>query len=706
MPLVLGGLSLLVTVIALTSVPRVGDYTQREPPESRPSYLFDGAVNTHAQGGVVPLIFGGPIRVGSTLVSGGGKKTETYVPREGPNTLQTNATLRVVDLIGEGEMRGPVNGLKSVFIDGVQVQNDDGSFNIEGVSMDYRAGLPDQTPLSGMPAVESERTVERQVEHATPIVQAVTNPAADSARVTLRFPRLSATNAQGDTLATGVRFKIAVQPDGGSYTTHVDQTLTDKNISPAELSWRVPLTGDAPWNVRVTRVTADSDSDRLHNDTWWARLTEVSEVRQTYPYSAVVGITARADEAVGQITRREYEVYGLIVDVPRNYNATTRVYTGLWNGTFKRAWSDNPAWCIYTVLTERRFGLGGEIPATFLSATFLSATKWELYAIAQFCDARVADGQGGSEPRFRFTGIVNTAAAAKKLLDNLLSNFRATLYYGGAFRYADLPVGERFSAVAMSFNDPADGYKLGIELVVDDTLVQRYDYRQTDRVAMFCTSRAQAHRLAKHLLFEQEHASDTLRYATALEHAHVRPGDVIKQSDTRIAGVRAYGRIAAYAAATRTLTLDHLDATLDTSLAWTAHVVLPDGAVDEARVTAFNGDTVTLATALSEAPLTFAVCVLEAPQLAPRLWRVVSVTERDDLEFTFTARACHPGQHATVERGLHLTTPNISLIPTGPLAAHRRAVGRIPLPGRRGRPGGAHPRRHRRRRAAPHLYRV
>lgn len=710
------GLTVVSVAYALSISPEVGGY-DRDSADEKASYLFDGAVNTHAQGGIVPLIFGGPIRVGSTVVSAGvtSERVQLYGPHradywnglawfygtfgggggggksgrrpiEGVNTLQTNATIRVVDLIGEGEMRGLVDGLKSVFINGTAVQSADETINIEGVNIEWRSGLPDQAPLTGIPAIESERVVNRRIKKATPIVKAVTNAKVDSARVTLRFPRLVSVNRKGDAFAATVAFRIQVQPSGGSYKTELEEKISDKNTSPAELSFRVPLEGAAPWNIRVTRLTADSESDKLQNELHFARLTEIIEAKQSYPYSALIGLTAEADKFEGQINKREYEMYGLIVDVPNNYDVATRLYTGIWDGTFKKAWTDNPAWCFFKMLTERRFGLGGEI-----ATEYLSATKWELYSIAQFCDQLVPDGKGGTEPRFRFTGVVSKAADAKKLLDNMLSNFKSNLFYGGGsvipvqgsaadatalvtnanviggeFEYSDLAVSKRVSAAAVSFNDPEDSFKLGIELVIDDDLVEKYGYKQKDIVAMFCTSRAQAQRFGKHLLFEQEYESDTLKYSTSLEHASVRPGQVIRQSDAAVSGLRAYGRVRRYVAASRLLTLDQID--LDASLEWTASLVLPDGTVAEAKVSAIDGHTVTLAKALAAAPLPNAICVFSAPEVEPRMWRVLRVSEKDNLEFTFAAAAYHPDKFAAIEAGINVSEPDYVWYPNGDLA--------------------------------------
>ena len=383
----------------------------------------------------------------------------------------------------------------------------------------------------------------------------------------LVFRDLVTVHSNGDTGVAEVRFNIETKLSlGAAWELQHEVVIRDKNTSPAELSFTVNLSGPGPFSVRVTRLTADSDSDKLSNTIVWKRYTELTRISQYYPHSALASLTATTDEFTGQINKREYDIYGRIVKVPTNYDPIARTYAGLWDGTFKNAWTDNGAWVVYDILTNRRFGLGAEI-----SPDYLDATKWELYAVAQFNDELVPDGAGGMEPRFRCNGVIAKAVEAKRLLDHVLSNFHGALYYGGGavvpyqdrpvdptflvsdsnvidgeFIYKDLPFSERYSAVAMSFNDPDDRYKLGIELVVDDRLVEKYGYRQTDRVAMFCTSRSQAQRLARHFLFVQERESDVLEYRAGLEHALVPPGAVIRQSDSSVAGVRAEFRVVEY----------------------------------------------------------------------------------------------------------------------------------------------------------------
>ena len=715
-------LSLVAAAYAVISIPDIADYGERDAADSRASHLFDGAVNTEAQGGPVPLIYGGPIRVGSTVVSAGisaervqlysdrpepgepgwleregevigqgGGGGEPRAPVEGANTLQTRATARVVDLLGEGEMRGLVDGLKSIYVDGVPVEAADGTTNVAGVDFEWRAGLPDQTPLAGIPAIESERRVGAEIKHGAPIVRRITNAQVQAARVTLCFPRLVKTDARtGDTGPAEVEFRIETRAAGDAWATAVRQTIRDKSTAPAELSWRVPLAGKPPFDVRVTRITADSDSDRLHNKLEWARYTEITEVQQSYPHSALVGITAEAEKFEGRINKREYEVYGLIVSVPANYDPATRRYTGLWDGTFKRAWTDNPAWCAYDILTSDRYGLGSNI-----EPESLSTTKWSLYQIGQFCDTAVATTDG-TEPRYRLTGVINKATEAKRLLDHVFGVCRAAVYHAGgavvpvqdapaepvalignasvidgAFSYANMPHGDRVSAVAMSFSDPDDEYKLGVELVVDDALVDAYGFRRADKAAMFCTSRSQANRLARHVLFAQEHESDTVRFAASLQYADLRPGQVIKIADSNVIGDRFAARLTAEPTKAGRCTLDALPATLsdDDRGDWSVTLTNPDGSLSGPQpiTKVVTGAIDTLAFGDDdERPLPGSICVFEST-VSARLWRVVSIAERDALEYDVLAHSYLPGKYAQIERDIPAPIPRYTLPPGGDL---------------------------------------
>ena len=707
-----------VAAWAYTQVPDLADYDEAEDPAGRQSYFFRGARNSVAQGGPVPLIYGGPVRVGSTLVSGsienervqltepagedwdgdfygdegvryrgrGGGSAEPRRPVEGRVTLQTRATIRAVDLLGEGPIGGLVDGLKSVYIDGTPVQSADGSINVEGISIEQRLGLPDQSPPEGVPETVTPLPAGTlEVTSASPRTRTIAR-AADSARVTLRFPRLTTIGDNGDTGPATVSFRIDVQAGGGAYATVVEQTIHDKTNGPAELSFRIPLEGEAPYNVRIARTNPDSDSDRVHDDLEWSGLEAIDEVRQSYPHTALVAVVAEADKYRGQAHKREYEVYGRLVDVPSNYDPDTRAYTGLWDGTFKTAWTDNGAWCVYDILKSRRFGLGQDLPAANLGAS-----KWLFYDIARFCDELVDDGMGGREPRFRFTGVIARRADATRLIAGMLSNFRAAMYYGGGrvvpvgdgpsdpvmlagpanvadgrFRYAGgPPARSRHSAIAVSFSDPAEGYKQGVELVVDDALVARYGWRRRDVAAMYCASRGQANRHGQHLLIEQEHESDTVRYGAGLDHAHVRPGDVVRAGDPDRAGERTACRVTGSGGNPRNLIyVDALPPSAPNGdvAGWTVHVVHAGGRVATYPVENFtlnrNCARLVLPQGTDALPPVFvaAMCVFTSAGLDSELWRVLGVGEQGPLQFDIRARAYEPGRYAAVERGLNLDT--------------------------------------------------
>lgn len=725
----------------------------RDQPEERASYLFNGPVNTREQGGCVPVAYGGPQEVGSYTISAGVSSARLTPARAGlptgnipgkaaefENTLQTGATIRIVDLISEGEIEGLEGGAQGVYLDGVPVEDSSGhtpaavgeatpqvagftipaglgwrppatggKSNYQGVRVDWRNGTANQTPLDGIPGIETERVVNRKVTARTAVVQAVNARDVDTVRVTMRFPRLSEVTKKADTIPTKVRFTIDVQAAGdGGYTTALDQTVHDKNISPAEISYEIALKdrGAAPYNVRVRRVTPDSGTDRKHNETWWARLTEIKEVRQTYPHSAVVSIVAEAEQFSGDIGKRKFRLAGgKKVLIPSNYDPAARTYAGVWDGTFKRASSNNGAWAVYDMLVNRRYGLGADI-----DDNYLSATKWVFYTISQFNDGVInystAAGpaafdqnqfefvQAASEPRFQFVGVIQKAVDAKKLIDNMLSNFHAAAYYGtaavvpvqdspaepeflltnsnvseGEFAYSDLAIRDRVSVINVSFNDPSDDFRLGIEQVIDNDLIDKYGYKKKDIVAMFCTSRGQAHRMGLLYLFEQEYESDTMTCKAGMDQALTRPGAVGRVADTLIAAARAHGRLVSYDAGARTLVLDNLTSLSNAGTSgWTANVMLADGSIERVGISAldFDAHTLTLTAALDSPPVDGAIVVLEKSDLSARLWRAIALKELSGqtLGYELAAKAYQADKYAVVETGVNVVVPEYRLDPS------------------------------------------
>ncbi|XKE45762.1 phage tail protein [Halomonas organivorans] len=609
---------------------------------------------------------------------GGGGGGSQRVPREAPNTLRSTSKARLIDLVSEGPIVGLADGLQSIYLDDTPLQNEDGSYNFDGVTVHTRDGEPDQDHIPGFPAVETVQDVSAQVTYDTPIVRSVTNLSADAVRVTVQLPALSKQNkSNGDLLGSSVSVAIDVRPDGGSWAEALQDTIKGKTTSPYQRTYRCELAGTGPWEVRVRRLTADSNSAALRNDTYWASYTEVIDAKLRYPDSALVALEVDAQQFGSSIPSRSYDLKGRIIQVPSNYDPATRAYSGVWDGTFQLAWSDNPAWVFYDLATHARYGVGLE-----------SVDKWALYAIAQYCDELVPDGYGGQEPRFTFNTQMANAEEAYTALQTLASVFRGMTYWGtntvmavadmpaepvklvgpanvidGEFRREGSGLKARHSVALVTWSDPEDGYRQQIEVVEDPDAIQQYGWRQTEVVAAGCTSRGQAHRLGKWILYSERAETETLSYRAGLDHADLRPGELIAVSDPSRAGARLTGRV--LAPGTARLTLDAVPDDTSTGT-WYLDVVMPSGGIERREVSAFDGAAVDLANPLSVEPLGGAMWVLSSTSVEPEQFRVISVSEEDAHTYAITALAHDPDKFAKVEQGLDLPERETSLVPTGP----------------------------------------
>lgn len=612
---------------------------------------------------------------------GGGGSSRT--PVEAANTLQSASTARLIDLIGEGPIVGLVNGLKSVYLDDTPLQNNDGSYNFKGVTVDTRTGETNQTHLSGFPAVETEVDVSTQVKKDTPIVRTVSNLQANAVRVKIRVPALTNQSmSSGDISGTTVELQVDYQPSGGSWSTPVPIVISGKTTSPYERQLRVQLTGTGPWNLRVTRITADSTQASLQNETSWSSYTEVIDSKLTYPDSALIGLTVDAKLFGSGIPNRAYDVKGRIIKVPSNYNPETRVYTGIWDGSFQLAWTDNPAWCYYDLATHPRYGAGID-----------NVDKLSLYQIGRYCDELVPDGYGGMEPRFTINTVLSDREDAINALNLIATVFRGMSFWGSntVVPVADIPsdpvrlvtpanvidgemdlagsaLKDRHAVVAVTWNDPDNGYTKQIELVEDQDAIVQFGWRQLDVTAVGCTSRGQAHRLGKWLLYSEQNETFTLTYTAGTDHADIRPGDLISVSNPDWAGARLHGRL--IVSGLTTLTLDKIPDVVDGS-DWCFDVMLPTGRIERRQIASFNKNTneITLASALSELPVQAAIFVLSSISVIPLQFRVMGVAESGEGLYDITAIQNNPDKYAFVENNIALPERETSLIPNGPLAA-------------------------------------
>ena len=708
-----------------SQIPSIPDTDHLETGQRRT--LFSGPVNSIAQGGAVPLIYG-RTRVGSTVVSGGITQErptggEHVTPDEiglggarpaGADVDRRNvdrgeedrlahlqpgaasrerSVLRVVDLLGEGRIKGLVDGLKSVFIDGVAVEASNGDRNVQGVSIQERKGLAHgaagQEALTGFDATSTGLTHRREkIVHGTPQVGTV--PAAyDAARVTLQFPVLVEYDDSGNEIATDVEIRIEAGR-GGSWTTVLTQTISDLSLEAQEVAWRVDrpdsVTDSQTWQVRVSRRTPDSTTTKVRDDVYWQRFAGLRDVKQTYPHSAVIGLVIETDRADSvNVARREYEVDGREVLVPPasiydparpTTTSAARYGSGVWDGTMRRLWTDNPAWIAYDVLTDRRAGLGG-IPGMVEAVRNARAFFLEL---SRHCDALVPapDSAADMEPRWRFNGTIQRREQARRVIDWLLSACRAGISWSGGaaalsidgesdvvasignanvvdgdFEYQGLRWQERYSAAAVTWQDPEDEYRSGIELVVSDDLVAKYGYRQKDVAAVGCTSRGQAHRTGLLVLNEQERESETVKFRMALEGLHLRPGDRIQIADQQRFEVRAAFRVKEVDRSTAGREMITLDSE-SPRLARGGTIAFGEGETAGVSQAAGEGADVLVTTDVPTGLVPGDLVVNDAAVID---WIVTELTERDQLQALITGRRHDPNKYTSIEQRRMLSPP-------------------------------------------------
>ena len=615
---------------------------------------------------------------------GGSKQGESHTPVEAPNTLQSSVKGRILDLIAYGPIFGLVDGLKSVYLDGTPVMNADGTTNFSGCKLTTREGFPDQTFIEGFPAVESTTEINTEIRFEAPVVRSVSNNEADAALVTVQVAALTQQMTNGDVRGYEVSFAIDVRVGNGAWQNAITDTIRGKTTSPFPATYRVPLSGTGPFDLRVRRLTQQSEVAVKQDKIIWTLLTEVIDKRLSYPNMAMVGIEIDSKLFGSSMPSRSYDVKLSIISVPSNYNPETRVYTGIWDGTFKQAWTDNPAWCFYDLATHPVIGAG-----------LADVDKWVIYQIGKYCDELVPDGYGGMEPRFTCNTIFSDQEDATVALNTLASCFRGMSYWGtntmvavadmpstpvkivgpanvidGDFEYSGTSLRERHSVAVAMWNDPEDEGKAVPEVYEDPVSIELYGWKETRVTAVACNSRGQARRLCKWILYSERMETQTVSYKATLDHADVRPGDIIELADPFYQGARMAGRV--LTPGTKTLVLDQVPDAQTQALSnnWYLSVVMPDGSIPRMAVSSFNGNSVVLTLTLPDTPIEGAIWALSATELQLPQFRVVTVSEDDNaLTYTITATEYDPRKYDIVELDLVLPERPTSTLPTGPVAA-------------------------------------
>lgn len=508
--------------------------------------------------------------------SGGGKSASgsTYTPTEVPNNMLCTATAYIIEVLCEGRIKGLVDSTRSVFLDDTPLTDDAGNYNFNGCSFQIKRGVADQEPIPWIKGVESEVNVNLEIKQTIPRVLLVEDGVFDDLRLTYYTPAFIYQDTKGNINNTSVELKIEIQPDGGNYQTVNTFTMTGKTNRPYERQVVIKdvatTYGAGPWLVRLSRLTADSTASNVQNSVYILSYATVLNERFSWDDVAYAGIQIDAKQFGSSIPTRSYEIYGKNdLLIPSNYDPDTRVYTGIWDGTFLTGYTDNPAWVYYDLITNNRYGLGASGQYQ-LGVTAQNVDKWTLYEIAKYCDELVADGYGGYEPRFTCNAYISTQQEAFHLLNAIASTFLTMPYYGsgtitfsqdapaeashianpsnvidGNFQYSGTSLDSRHSVVYVTWNDPDDAYRAAIEVVEDPELIATYGWRQKDVVAIGCTSRGQARRYGKWLLDTEKHQQETVSFRGGFDFIDCYPGCIIKIQDPAYAGIRYGGRIGA-----------------------------------------------------------------------------------------------------------------------------------------------------------------
>ncbi|HGL4624553.1 TPA: host specificity protein J [Enterobacter hormaechei] len=619
----------------------------------------------------------------TTIIKGRGKggSNQTRTPVEAPDSIQSIARAKVLIALGEGELAGGLDG-KSIFLGDsssyTPLQNADGSYNFNNVKYEFRSGTQDQDYIQGFPGIENELQVSYELKQAVPYVRAVSNTQLSALRIRLGWPTLLLQKNNGDKVGTRVEYAIDLSVDGGPYETVVNGAVDDKTTSLYERSHRVNLPkASTGWQLRVRRITPDSTSVNIVDTMRVVAVTEIIDAKLRYVNTALLYVEFDAKQFPNGIPQVVCNPKGRIIRVPDTYDPETRTYSGTWEGVFKWAWTDNPAWIYYDIILNERFGLGQRIDATQID-------KWELYRIAQYCDQLVPDGKGGSgtEPRFRCNVYIQDRNDAWTVLRDLAGIFRGMTYWGdnkmyvladmprdvwhiynhasvveGKFTFADPSETTRNTAALVNWSDPANHYKDTPEPVYDNDLAMRFDYRQLEMTAIGCTRQSEANRRGRWALLTNG-IGEVVTFSTGMDVPPV--GEVIGVAANELAGRTIGGRVSAVNG--RNITLDRA---ADVKAGNRLFLNLPSGTAQARTVQAVNGNTVTVTTPYSETPEAECNWGVDSDDLFIALFRVTGTRDNNDGTFEVTGTTYNPDIYSAVDTGARLDERPVSVIPPG-----------------------------------------
>ncbi|HHR6399581.1 TPA: host specificity protein J [Providencia alcalifaciens] len=597
---------------------------------------------------------------------GGGKQ---HTPYEAPNDLTSRQKLSIIDLVSEGPIEGPVGDLKGVYLNNTPVIDSSGNSNVNGMTAQWVSGTLEQPALDGFSSSSSETPVGIEVKKSTPVTRTITSRNIDRIRLTFGTQALVEVKDNGDRVGTSVDLQIQIQR-GGSWVTEKNVTIRGKRSnSPYLMAVVLDKLPPPPFSIRMIRLTPDSTSDKLQNNTMWSSYTEITDITQTYPGSAVAGITFESEQFGNQYPSRNYLVKGLIVQVPDNYNPETRIYSGIWSGSFKPAYTNNPVWVLYSLLTNSRFGLGKRLNIS-------EVDKFALYMIGQYCDQLVPNGFGAKEPRMTCNAYITDIRKAYDYMSDLCSMMRIMPVWNGQqltfiqdrpsdvvwpytnanivngrFNYSFSPLKARHTIIEVRFIDPENGWKTSVEQVSDDALVAQFGTNVLRVDAFGCTSRGQARRHGLWILLTEKLETQTVEFDIGSEGLRHTPGDIIEVMDNDWVGEQVGGRLLQIDAEQKTLTLDR-DVEPPKSGTTMITVMNGSGKPERVKVVSYPSSNQVKVELLPKGVRLATVWTLGQSVLARRLFRAVTITDKGDGTYGIVAVQHVPEKESIVDQGV------------------------------------------------------
>lgn len=614
-----------------------------------------------------------------TITGRKGGSSSSRTPVEQPDDLQSVAKAKILMVLGEGEFAGGLTA-RDIYLDGTPLQNADGSENFSGVVWEFRPGTQAQDYIQGIPGTENEISVGTEVSSETAWTHTFTNTQLSAVRLRLKWPSLFKQQDNGDLVGYSINYVVELQTDGGSWQKVLDTNVTGKTTSGYERSHRIDLPkAGSTWTIRLRKITADANSAKIGDTMTLQSYTEVIDAKLRYPNTALLYIEFDSSQFNGSIPQIACELRGRVIRVPDTYDPETRTYSGTWLGTFKWAWTDNPAWIFYDLVVSDRFGLGDRL-------TTANIDKWTLYQVAQYCDQMVPDGKGGSgtEPRYTCNVYIQERNDAYTVLRDFAAIFRGMTYWGddqivaladmprdvdftythanvidGRFTYSSSTTKNRYTNALVSWSDPDNAYSNAMEPVFEQALVSRYGFNQLEITAIGCTRQSEANRKGRWGILTNN--KDRVVTFNVGEDGNIpQPGYVIAVADRNLSGRDLGGRVSAVNG--RVLTLDRAP---DASSGDRMIVNLPSGVSQSRTIQSIRGNKVTVTTAYSETPVAEAVWVIESDELYAQQYRVITVTDNNDGTFTIVGANHDPDKFDRIDTGAIIDQRPVSVIPPG-----------------------------------------